>query len=64
MGRALRRSRGSKHYDKPAQSHAELRGRLQDRGLIIAEDARVERYLRSLGYYLVAVHDPLPGARI
>ena len=51
MGRALRRSRGSKHYDKPAPSHAELRGRLQDRGLIIAEDARVERYLRSLGYY-------------
>ena len=45
------RQRGVGVYDKPPLSHAALVTRMQDRGLIIPDVGRAERYVRSIGYY-------------
>lgn len=45
------RQRGVGVYDKLPLSHAALVTRMQDRGLIIPDVGRAERYVRSIGYY-------------
>lgn len=51
MGRRIQRPRGFGHYGKPPLGHGELVGRMRERGLVIPDEVRAERYLRSLGYY-------------
>lgn len=51
MGRRVPRPRGLGVYDKPPLSHSALVERMQDRGLLVPDVARAERYVRSIGYY-------------
>lgn len=51
MGGRIPRQRGVGVYDKPPLGHAALVTRMQDRGLIIPDVGRAERYVRSIGYY-------------
>lgn len=45
------RARGSRAYAKPPLSTDDLVSRLADRGLVIPDRGRAERYVRHLGYY-------------
>lgn len=45
------RPRGSLDYNKPALALNDLVGRLSQRGLLISDPDRAERYLRHIGYY-------------
>lgn len=51
MSRPVQRARGQVVYDKPALDHTELVARMQDRGLLIPDTERAERYVRNIGYY-------------
>jgi len=51
MGSRVPRQRGVGVYDKPPLGHADLVARMQDRGLVIPDVGRAERYVRSIGYY-------------
>ena len=45
------RPRGAETFAKPALPHQQLLQLWSDRGLIIPDPARAERYLRHIGYY-------------
>lgn len=51
MIRQKQRDRGRAVYNKPAMHHSDLVARMQDRGLLIPDKARAERYVRVIGYY-------------
>lgn len=43
-------------YTKPAKSPADLVRQLKQRGLIIADEARAERYIDNIGYYRLSAY--------
>ena len=43
-------------YTKPAKSPADLVQQLKQRGLIIADEARAERYIDNIGYYRLSAY--------
>lgn len=45
------RPRGDLLYDKPPLAHEALVQRLVDRGMVVPDVTRAERYLRHIGYY-------------